>query len=143
MTDSDEDGFEDSCGVNLTGFLFGNIDESGNLESDVFDPESQKHLASLGRYVPTLDLFNFCEGVLNCRLAFGSILKDVIGEEVIPDSDYESQSQESEKLRPNNDFDGFYSEDQKSPSATDFFDINEYADDEVGKILLISFFDYI
>lgn len=51
MTDSDEDGFEDSCGVNLTGFLFGNIDESGNLESDVFDPESQKQLASLGRYV--------------------------------------------------------------------------------------------
>lgn len=51
MTDSDEDGFEDSCGVNLTGFLFGNIDESGNLESDVFDPESQKQLASLGRYL--------------------------------------------------------------------------------------------
>lgn len=50
MTDSDDENYDDnSTGLNLTGFLFGNIDESGNLESDVFDPESQKHLASLGR----------------------------------------------------------------------------------------------
>lgn len=51
MTDSDEDMHhgDDSEGVNLTGFLFGNIDETGQLESDVFDPESQKHLASLGK----------------------------------------------------------------------------------------------
>lgn len=85
--------------------------------------------------------------VKNCRLAFGSILKDVIGEEVIrkdSDSDYESQSQDSERLRaeskPNNDFEGFYSEDQKSPSATDFFDINEYADDEVVDNLFFKLF---
>ena len=49
MADSDDEGFDDP-GLNLTGFLFGNIDESGNLESDVFDLESQKQLASLGRY---------------------------------------------------------------------------------------------
>lgn len=36
-------------GVDLTGFLFGNIDETGQLESDVFDSESQKHLSSLGK----------------------------------------------------------------------------------------------
>lgn len=82
-------------------------------------------------------------------MAFGSILKDVIGEEVIrkdSDSDYESQSQESERLRPeskSNNFEGYYSEDQKSPSATDFFDINEYADDEVVLILFKCCFDYI
>lgn len=55
MADSEEDmdGREDNDGVNLTGFLFGNIDETGQLESDVFDTESQKHLASLGKYVLT------------------------------------------------------------------------------------------
>lgn len=51
MADSDDDldHKDDSEGVNLTGFLFGNIDETGQLESDVFDPESQKHLSSLGK----------------------------------------------------------------------------------------------
>lgn len=44
MGDSDDEPV-----VNLTGFLFGNIDESGNLESDVFDTTEQKQLASLGR----------------------------------------------------------------------------------------------
>lgn len=58
MADSDDEGFDDNNtgGVNLTGFLFGNIDESGNLESDVFDSECQKQLASLGRYV----ICHFC-----------------------------------------------------------------------------------
>lgn len=37
---------EDEC-VNLTGFLFGNIDESGKLENDVFDYDTQKQLSSL------------------------------------------------------------------------------------------------
>lgn len=51
MADSDDDldHREDNDGVNLTGFLFGNIDETGQLESDVFDPESQKYLSSLGK----------------------------------------------------------------------------------------------
>lgn len=51
MADSDDDidQKEDDETVNLTGFLFGNIDETGQLESDVFDPESQKHLSSLGK----------------------------------------------------------------------------------------------
>lgn len=54
MADSEEDhemkeDREDVEGVNLTGFLFGNIDESGQLENDMFDSESQKQLASLGR----------------------------------------------------------------------------------------------
>lgn len=50
MTESDEEmGDENASGVNLTGFLFGNIDESGNLESDILDTESQKQLACLGK----------------------------------------------------------------------------------------------
>lgn len=47
MVDSEDELGDES--INLTGFLFGNIDESGNLESDVFDSSEQKHLASLGK----------------------------------------------------------------------------------------------
>ncbi|XP_066256544.1 transcription initiation factor TFIID subunit 1 [Euwallacea similis] len=121
MADSDEEGFSESNSLNLTGFLFGNIDESGNLESDVFDSETQKQLSSVG------------------RLAFGSILKDVIGEEriIIDDSgsDYEtsdnhSQEQFLQGIKNESDAEGFYMDDQKSPTAEDFFDINEVAEDE-------------
>lgn len=53
MGDCDENDLRDDRdeydSINLTGFLFGNIDESGQLESDVFDSEEQKQLASLGR----------------------------------------------------------------------------------------------
>lgn len=49
--DENMDNYRSGEGVDLTGFLFGNIDETGQLESDVFDSESQKHLASLGKYV--------------------------------------------------------------------------------------------
>lgn len=50
MGDSDDDreGSSDP-GIDLTGFLFGNIDESGHLENDVLDNESKRHLASLSR----------------------------------------------------------------------------------------------
>lgn len=47
MADSEDELGEES--INLTGFLFGNIDESGNLESEVFDNSEQKHLACLGK----------------------------------------------------------------------------------------------
>lgn len=47
--DSEDENFNNDEGVNLAGFLFGNIDESGQLESDVFDSESQKYISSLGR----------------------------------------------------------------------------------------------
>ncbi|KAH1004133.1 transcription initiation factor TFIID subunit 1 isoform X2 [Dendroctonus ponderosae] len=122
MADSDNEGFDSNdAGVNLTGFLFGNIDESGNLESDVFDSESQKHLTLLG------------------RLALRSMIKEVIGEEKIRDdsgSDYdaseESQGATSQESKFGDESDDLGSEtyDQKSPSAQDFFDINEIADDE-------------
>lgn len=48
MSDSDND---DQGGINLTGFLFGNIDEKGELENDFLDEEAKKHLSSLPRYV--------------------------------------------------------------------------------------------
>lgn len=45
-TDSDN---ENENEVNLTGFLFGNIDSAGRLEDDIFDSESKKQLSSLAR----------------------------------------------------------------------------------------------
>lgn len=45
-TDSDN---ENDNGVNLTGFLFGNIDSEGRLEDDIFDIESKRQLSSLAR----------------------------------------------------------------------------------------------
>lgn len=35
--------------VDLTGFLFGNIDSEGRLVDDIFDTESKKQLGSLAR----------------------------------------------------------------------------------------------
>lgn len=60
MADS-EDEHDDQEGINLTSFLFGNVDESGRLESDILDSESQRHLASLG------------------RLGLGSLLAEMVG----------------------------------------------------------------
>lgn len=48
--DSDSDN-ENDVGVNLTGFLFGNIDSEGRLEDDIFDSESKRQLSSLARHV--------------------------------------------------------------------------------------------
>lgn len=47
-TDSDNEA-ENEVNINLTGFLFGNVDSAGRLEDDIFDSESKKQLASLAR----------------------------------------------------------------------------------------------
>lgn len=48
MDDSDNEN-ENENEVNLTGFLFGNIDSTGQLEDDIFDNESKRQLSSLAR----------------------------------------------------------------------------------------------
>lgn len=47
--DRDSDENETENGVDLTGFLFGNIDSNGRLVDDIFDSESTKQLGSLAR----------------------------------------------------------------------------------------------
>lgn len=54
MSDNDSDN-EDQGGINLTGFLFGNVDEKGELENDFFDDEAKKQLSSLHRYARVND----------------------------------------------------------------------------------------
>lgn len=36
-------------GIDLTGFLFGNVDEKGELENDFLDEEAKRQLSSLTR----------------------------------------------------------------------------------------------
>ncbi|CAK1547222.1 unnamed protein product [Leptosia nina] len=98
MCDSDDPG-EQRGGLDLTGFLFGNIDERGQLEDDgLLDGDSKRMLASLN------------------RLGLGSMLSEVLDSE-------EPVKEEEEKD---------YS--QKSPSAVDFFDIDDAADDDLKEL---------
>ncbi|XP_059046992.1 transcription initiation factor TFIID subunit 1 isoform X1 [Achroia grisella] len=94
MCDSDDPGDHSRSGMDLTGFLFGNIDERGQLEDDgLLDGDSKRMLSSL------------------TRLGLGSMLSEVLESE-------EAVKEEEEKD---------YSE--KSPSAVDFFDIDDAAED--------------
>ncbi|XP_045771429.1 transcription initiation factor TFIID subunit 1 isoform X2 [Maniola jurtina] len=95
MCDSDDPNDHSRSGMDLTGFLFGNIDESGQLEDDgLLDGDSKRMLSSL------------------TRLGLGSMLSEVLEEEEPIQDDEEKD----------------YA--QKSPSAVDFFDIDDAAEDE-------------
>ncbi|XP_013199879.1 transcription initiation factor TFIID subunit 1 isoform X2 [Amyelois transitella] len=93
MCDSD-DPEDHGPTMDLTGFLFGNIDESGQLEDDeLLDGDSKKMLASLN------------------RLGLGSMLSEVL--------DAEEPNKDDEEKDYN----------EKSPSAVDFFDIDDVAEE--------------
>ncbi|CAH2235274.1 jg20649 [Pararge aegeria aegeria] len=95
MCDSDDPNDHSRSGMDLTGFLFGNIDESGQLEDDgLLDGDSKRMLSSL------------------TRLGLGSMLSEVLEEEEPVEDDEEKD----------------YA--QKSPSAVDFFDIDDVAEEE-------------
>ncbi|CAH0723368.1 unnamed protein product, partial [Brenthis ino] len=95
MCDSDDPNDQSRSGMDLTGFLFGNIDETGQLEDDeLLDGDSKRMLSSLN------------------RLGLGSMLSEVLDQEEPIKEDVEND----------------YSE--KSPSAVDFFDIDDVADEE-------------
>ena len=111
MGDSEEENEKDLVsGLNITGFLFGNIDDNGQLEDDILDPEAKQHLASLGR----LGLSSFINEMMS---------NDCTAEE-------RGNSKVNDKTDQNttaNDADVDYF--AKSPTALDFSDINELAED--------------
>lgn len=110
MGDSEEENEKDLVpGLNITGFLFGNIDDNGQLEDDVLDPEAKQHLASLGR----LGLSSFINEMMS---------NDCINEE--KDNKTDNKIEENQNAN-DTDVDYFV----KSPTALDFSDINELADD--------------
>jgi len=81
--------------------MFGNIDESGQLENDdLLDNDTKKYLASLS------------------KLGLSSMVSEVIGS--------------SELQNVENSYDDTNSLNEKSPTAQDFFDIDELAEETTG-----------
>lgn len=117
MGDSDEENEKDlASGLNITGFLFGNIDDNGQLEDDILDPDAKQHLASLS------------------RLGLSSFINEMMS------NDNNTEERENGKVdekkedqnTTTNDMDMDYL--AKSPTALDFSDINELAEDTIDEI---------
>lgn len=103
--DSDDEG--DNERLALTGFLFGNIDKSGQLENDVLDPESKRNLHQLRQLG-----------------GIGPLLKEI-------SEDIENESDHGRDHLEDNDSQHSQNEEwgEKSPSAVDYSDINELAEE--------------
>lgn len=112
MADSEEENDKDiTSGINMTGFLFGNIDDNGQLEDDILDPEAKQHIASLN------------------RLGLSSFIREMMqNDDITEEKENESNDKPEEKNDTIDEKDTSYV--KKSPSALDFFDINELAEDE-------------
>ena len=115
MVYSDEDNEREyEREMDLTGFMFGNIDENGQLEDDILDSNAKQHLSSL------------------YQLGLGSILQEMVSDE--PETKSEDKSDENSKpLVENGDNQKEEKDDvdyvNKSPTAEDFSDINELAEE--------------
>lgn len=117
MGDSEEDNEKDlECGLNITGFLFGNIDDNGQLEDDILDPEAKQHLASLS------------------RLGLSSLINEMMPNECGADEKggNEANGKLEDQTVAATDKDGDYF--TKLPTALDFSDINELAEDTYDEI---------
>ncbi|GFW17284.1 TBP-binding domain-containing protein [Trichonephila clavipes] len=97
--DSDEDG-ENERVISLTHLLFGNIDDDGQLENDFLDPESIRQLDQLR------------------QLGIGTQLKELTDDVDSSDFDVGDYSASGNDEIP-----------AKSPSAVDYSDITELADE--------------
>ncbi|XP_058482755.1 transcription initiation factor TFIID subunit 1 isoform X7 [Solea solea] len=104
MSDSDSDEDQDRP-FSITGFLFGNINEDGQLEDDsVLDNESKKHLAGLG------------------SLGLSSLITEITANE----DDDQVGNRDSSGV----DAEGWV---KSTEDAVDYSDINEVAEDETKK----------
>ena len=128
MGDSDEENDKDyEQGLNMTGFLFGNVDENGQLENDILDPTAKRHLASLG------------------QLGLNSLLREMIADDDDGKlSDKEADTEDNDDVKKENNFRDAKDEVDymaKSPTAEDFSDITELAEDvnENGKFSIFCY----
>ncbi|CAG02923.1 unnamed protein product, partial [Tetraodon nigroviridis] len=102
MSDSDSDEDQDRP-FSLAGFLFGNINEDGQLEDDsVLDNESKKHLAGLG------------------SLGLGSLITEITANEEDSRDDSKNSGNDNSWVKSTED-------------AVDYSDISEVAEDETKK----------
>ncbi|XP_077984278.1 transcription initiation factor TFIID subunit 1-like [Glandiceps talaboti] len=98
--DSDDE-YDEGPRMSLTGFLFGNIDEKGELEEDILDQESKRHLSQLSHLG-----------------GIGNLVQEIAADaEDREDEDYDDSSTDDK---------GMYASD----SAVDYFDINEALDED-------------
>lgn len=127
--DSDEENDRDDGSINMTGFMFGNIDKNGELEDDILDSEAKQHLASLSHF------------------GISSLLQEMLMDDIDTKKSNEDDSdnkEEKESEKDNivtSDKEDDYQE--KSPSAFDFSDINELADDNCEENTSMFFFGSI
>ncbi|KAJ8298033.1 hypothetical protein KUTeg_024564 [Tegillarca granosa] len=104
MESEEDEGEHSSSAMSLAGFLFGNIDDKGELEEDILDEESKRHLGSLS--------------------ILGGI--DSMVKEITDDSSTD-QNEDKEDSSTGGSM-------VKSASAVDFSDINEMAEEENEKV---------
>ncbi|XP_070491239.1 transcription initiation factor TFIID subunit 1 [Chironomus tepperi] len=117
--DSDEEHEDDALNKQLAGFLFGNIDENGKLESDFLDEDVKKHVGSLSKF-----------GLHNI-ISSGFITDDEASDSDSFDSSDSGGARRMKKRRPiasPTDYN------QKKETAEDFFDIDELAEEGPEKI---------
>ncbi|KAM9384962.1 LOW QUALITY PROTEIN: transcription initiation factor TFIID subunit 1 [Pholidichthys leucotaenia] len=105
MSDSDSDEDQDRP-FSITGFLFGNINEDGQLEDDsILDNESKKHLAGLG------------------NLGLGSLITEITAND-------DGDDKEANRGSASVDAEGWV---KNTDDAVDYSDISEVAEDETKK----------
>lgn len=111
--EDDEHERENDYQSNLAGFMFGNIDENGELENDILDSDAKKYLGSL------------------CQLGLKSFLNEIISQEndertqdLISCINNQDMIFDDQSIKSDESQDNF-----KLPSALDFSDINELAED--------------
>ncbi|XP_071951236.1 transcription initiation factor TFIID subunit 1-like isoform X2 [Antedon mediterranea] len=93
---------EEEPNAALTSFLFGNIDKKGQLESDIFDQESVRHIGALGSLS---GLGNLAQSITRTQQEGSNA-----------DDDYDGDKEDDD--------------DSVASSAVDYSDITEVADDE-------------
>ncbi|XP_003436646.2 transcription initiation factor TFIID subunit 1 isoform X1 [Anopheles gambiae] len=116
MSNSNSDN-ENEGGLNLAGFLFGNVDENGHLDGDFLDEEAKQQLSSLS------------------RMGLSSFLADVLQDDdaekptrrPYSDSD-DSSSSDDDRRRYDDDSDGANYK-IKADCAVDYSDITELAEE--------------
>ena len=103
MADSDDDTANDGgdC-LDLTSFMFGNIDQSGQLEEEFLDASTKKQLNSLGNLLSGTNLVSLAREV-----------------------SIEAQDEDTDKLEET-DFN------EKAEDAEDFSNIDEMMDDDTS-----------
>uniref|UniRef100_A0A182MJD6 Transcription initiation factor TFIID subunit 1 n=1 Tax=Anopheles culicifacies TaxID=139723 RepID=A0A182MJD6_9DIPT len=120
MSNSNSDN-ENEGGLNLAGFLFGNVDEHGHLDGDFLDEEAKQQLSSLSR----MGLSSF----------LADVLQDDDGEKparAFSDSD-DSSSSDDDRRRYDDDSDGTNYQ-VKADCAVDYSDITELAEESAAPV---------